>query len=98
MARIAYQISTGKFLEYQSRDADVGTLWENAVTAGYDGDDVTEGVIDAADWPALEEELLALPERRAQGILDDAKALERAAFADRLGLTPDEFETMRSLL
>mgnify|MGYP001591793963 CR=1 FL=1 len=53
MDRIAIQKSTNKIIEYQSGDAELGTLTQNAINAGYDEADVEEKYIEYSDYKAL---------------------------------------------
>lgn len=42
MNRICIEKSTGKLIEFQSGKADLGTLIQNAINAGYDENDIEE--------------------------------------------------------
>ena len=53
MDRIAIQKSTNKIIEYQSGDAELGTLTQNAINAGYDEADVEEKYIEYSDYKVL---------------------------------------------
>ena len=53
MDRIAIQKSTSKIIEYQSGDAELGTLTQNAINAGYDEADVEEKYIEYSDYKVL---------------------------------------------
>ena len=53
MDRIAIQKSTDKIIEYQSGDAELGALTQNAINAGYDEADVEEKYIEYSDYKIL---------------------------------------------
>jgi hypothetical protein len=53
MDRIAIQKSTSKIIEYQSGNAELGTLTQNAINAGYDEADVEEKYIEYSDYKVL---------------------------------------------
>lgn len=46
MNRICIEKSTGKLIEFQSGKADLGTLIQNAINAGYDENDIEEKYTD----------------------------------------------------
>lgn len=46
IGRVVTQKSTGKFIEYQSGDAPLGTLTKNAIGYGFKIDDVEEKYVD----------------------------------------------------
>jgi hypothetical protein len=51
--RITIQKSTGKIIEYQSGDSDLGTLTQNAINSGYDEADVEEKYISQEAYKTL---------------------------------------------
>jgi hypothetical protein len=51
--RIAIQKSTGKIIEYQSGNAELGTLTQNALSSGYDEADIEEKYIEYSDYKIL---------------------------------------------
>jgi len=53
MDRITIQKSTGKIIEYQSGNAELGTLTQNAINAGYAEADVEEKYIEYSDYKVL---------------------------------------------
>ena len=53
MDRIAIQKSTGKIIEYQSGNAELGTLTQNALSSGYDEADIEEKYIEYSDYKIL---------------------------------------------
>ena len=53
MDRIAIQKSTNKIIEYQSGNAELGTLTQNAINAGYSEADVEEKYIEYSAYKVL---------------------------------------------
>ncbi|MDD5614890.1 MAG: hypothetical protein PHH85_01660 [Candidatus Methanoperedens sp.] len=51
--RASIQISTGKLIEFQSGDAVIGTLTQNAINAGIPQNDIIEKHITEAEFKAL---------------------------------------------
>jgi len=79
MDRIAIQKSTGKIIEYQSGDAELGTLTQNAINAGYDEADVEEKYIEYSDY-----KVLADAEDEASLTYADKRKAEYPTIADQL--------------
>ncbi len=53
--RVTIQKSTQKFLEFQSGDASLGTLTQNAINAGISKDDIEEKYITEIEFKILKE-------------------------------------------
>lgn len=53
IGRAAIQKSTGKLIEFQSGDAEYGTLLKNAINAGFSKDDVEEKRVTANQYNTL---------------------------------------------
>jgi len=79
MDRIAIQKSTSKIIEYQSGDAELGTLTQNAINAGYDEADVEEKYIEYSDY-----KVLADAEDEASLTYADKRKAEYPTIADQL--------------
>jgi len=79
MDRIAIQKSTNKIIEYQSGNAELGTLKQNAISAGYDEADVEEKYIEYSDY-----KILANAEYEASLTYADNRKAEYPSIADQL--------------
>lgn len=61
MSRIAVKKSTGKMLEFQSEDAPLGTLKQNAINAGIPENDIEEKYVNEDEYKLLRKKWLGLP-------------------------------------
>ena len=59
--RVCLVKSTGKFIEYQSGNAPLGTLIKNAEISGYDKNDVEEKYITEQEWQVIKNEQITQP-------------------------------------
>ena len=96
--RICIEKATGKVIEYQSGDAPLGTLTENAIIAGYSIDQIVERYISRADWDRLNYEQVVRPAQEAKARLDAQSRLKEDFLKQKLGLSDEDWNDLKTLL
>ena len=95
--RICTKKSDGSLVEYQSGKARLGTLIENAVSAGYNKDEVEEKYITDKEWEVYREEKINKPEKEARKKKEAELKIKKEAIRIKLNLTEEEFDTLNEL-
>lgn len=95
--RVCIEKETGKLIEYQSGNASLGILTQNAINAGYKEKDVEEKYVTPEEWAQIRFEQIEKPakdkadtEKIASQKKKDAATLKLKA----LGFTKDEIEAI----
>jgi hypothetical protein len=91
--RVCLEKTTGKLIEYQSGDAPLGTLIQNAVNAGYKKEDIEEKYINQQEWSVIKEKWINEPAKKEreekQQKFDKAKNKLKT-----LGLTEEDISAL----
>jgi hypothetical protein len=93
--RVLIRKSDGVPVEFQSGDAPLGSLEDNAVVAGYKKDEVEEMYISADEYEALKKEKIDLPKEEAK---DEKKQQAIDQVKAKLKLSDDELEALKTAL
>lgn len=96
--RICIQKSTGKFIEYQSGSAPLGTLIKNAINAGYDPNDIEEKYVTESEARQIIEQQVEIPAREKHKKEKEAIESKIPVLRLKLGLSEKEFEDLRQAL
>src|SRR3990167_5521882 len=88
--RVCLEKSTGKLLEFQSGDAPLGTLTQNAVNGGYNKDDIEEKYVTKEEWQVIEEEQIRKPAKKKEKQQRQEKAQKEESFRVQIGWTAEQ--------
>ena len=93
--RVCIRKSDGVPIEYQTGNAPLGTLTQNALASGYKANEVEERYITTGEYKNLHKEKIAKPAE------DEAKAKEDAAkdaIKEKLNLTDKDIEDLKEII
>ena len=96
--RVCLEKSTGKLIEYQSGDAPLGTLIDNAVNAGYKKADIEEKYVTADEWKIIREEWIDKPARGEVKKREVERKKKEEAIKVKLNLTSEDFKLLKEAL
>lgn len=88
----------GKLIEYQSGDAPLGALKQNAVNAGYKADEVTEKYVTRDEWLNIKKEQLDDPIKQKKDEEKIAKDQKASKLKQKLNLTDKDWEDLKDAL
>ena len=91
--RVCLEKSTGKLIEFQSGDAPLGTLTQNAVNAGYKENGVIEKYVKKEEWQVIEEQIRK-PVREKAKQEEINKKQKKEALRYKLNLTIEEIDLL----
>lgn len=91
--RVCLKKSDGKLIEFQSGDAPLGTLTQNAVNSGYLASDVEEKYVSVAEWEAIHKEWISDP-GEAKNKVKKNKQKSGKNKLKALGLTQEEIDSL----
>jgi len=102
MSRVLIRKLDGFPIEFQSGDAPLGTLLQNAINAGLDEDDYEEQNITDLDYAVLEEDKINQPIRAEQEARNAQKRIRQQQAVSRikiaLNLSDSEIQDLRDAL
>ena len=96
--RVCLEKSTDKLIEYQSGDAPLGTLTENAVNAGYKKEDVEEKYITSEEWKIIKEEQIDKPAQGKAKQKETERKQKETEVKQILNLTDEQFQKLKEAL
>lgn len=96
--RICIEKTTGKLIEYQSGDAPLGTLKQNAVNAGYNENAVEEKYVAQSEWWSIREEQIDRPAREKAAQEELLRQQKEQEIQAVLGLTNIDFQKLKDVL
>lgn len=96
--RVCIEKSTGKLIEYQSGDAQLETLTNNAISAGYKKEDVEEKYVTKKEWSKIKEEQLDKPAREKQEKKEQERKQKEDKIKTKLGLSDKDFNDLKEAL
>ena len=95
--RICIEKSTGKLIEYQSGNAELGTLVKNAENSGYKKEDVEEKYVTAEEWQVIEEEQIKKPAREKAEQEKIVKKQKKATLKTKFGWTDEDLAALKAI-
>ena len=96
--RVCLEKSTGKLIEYQSGNAELGTLTKNAESSGYKKEDVEEKYVTAKEWLAIEEEQIKEPAREKAKQEKLIKHQKEVEIKTVLNLSDENWQKLKDVL
>ena len=96
--RICLEKNTGKLIEFQSGDAPLGTLTQNAVNAGYQANNVEEKYVTKEEWKVIETEQIKKPAEDKNKADELARKQKEKTIKTKLGLSDKEFSDLKDAL
>jgi alpha-galactosidase/6-phospho-beta-glucosidase family protein len=96
--RVCLDKSTGKLIEYQSGDAPLGTLTQNAVNSGYKKKDIEEKYITREEWLEIRKEQIEKPEREKEEQKKQERGAKENSIKQKLGLSDNDFQDLKEAL
>lgn len=96
--RVSFEKSTGKLIEYQSDDAPLGTLTQNAINSGYKKEDIEEKYITKEEWQIIKEEQIEKPAKEKAKQKEQARKEKENTIKQKLGLTDKDFKDLKEAL
>ena len=91
--RVCLEKSTGKLIEYQSGDAPLGTLIQNALNSGYT--DVEEKYVTEEEWQVIKEEQIDKPAREKAKEKEVERKQKENKIKQKLNLSDDDFNDLK---
>ena len=95
--RVCLEKSTSELIEYQSGDAPLGTLTQNAINAGYKKEDIIEKYVTKEEWQQIKYEQIEKPAKDkadAEKIASQKKKNAIIIKFKNLGFTDEDIETI----
>lgn len=96
--RVVVKKSTGELIEYQSGNALLGTLTQNAVNYGYNANDVEEKYVNEQEWIEIKEKWIDKLARDSEKIKNDNKNAKKELIKIKLNLSNQEFKDLKEAL
>ena len=96
--RVCLNKTTGKLIEYQSGDALLGILTQNAVNSGYKSEDVEEKYITKEEWLVIKEEQIDRPAREEKIRKEQERKEKEERVKIKLNLSNNDFKDLKDAL
>ena len=95
--RVCLRKSNGKLIEYQSGNAPLGTLTQNAINNGYNPNDIEEKYVTQEEWLPIREEWIDKPTKQKITQKKAEKETKELSISNKLkvlGLTNNEINIL----
>ena len=96
--RVCLEKTTGKLIEYQSGDAPLGTLVQNAVNVGYKKEDIEERYVNKEEWQIIKEEKIDKPAREKAKQEELKRKQKEQTVKQKLNLSDADFQDLKEAL
>ena len=96
--RVCVVKATGELIEYQSLDAPLGTLVENAKKNGYHEDDIEERYISKGEWENIKQQWIENPAKAEKAVKKANKDAKKVKSKATLKLTEEEWTELLEAL
>ncbi len=96
--RVCLEKSTGKLIEYQSGDAPLGTLTQNAINAGYKASDVIEKYVTPAEWQQIKQTQIDKPAQDLAKQKELERQMKEQLIKEKLKLNDEDFKNLKEAL
>ena len=96
--RVCIEKSTGKLIEYQSGNAELGTLTKNAESSGYKKEDVEEKYITADEWQAIKKEQIDEPVKKEAEKKEKERKKKEDKIKQVMNLTDSDWQDLKEAL
>ncbi len=96
--RVCLEKTTGKLIEYQSGDAPLGTLIQNAVNAGYKKEDVIEKNVTPAEWEVIRQAQIVKPAQDLATQKELERQAKERAIKIKLNLSNEDWNNLKEAL
>ena len=96
--RVCLEKSTGKLIEYQSGDAPLGTLTQNAINAGYKKEDVVEKYVTQEEWKTIKEQWIDKPAQDLAKQKELERQAKEQAIKTKLNLSEADWQNLKEAL
>ena len=96
--RVCLMKDTGELIEFQSGDAPLGVLIQNAINSGYQENDIEEKRVTKEEYVEIFEEWVLQPLlEKAQAEAEERKLLEEE-MKEKLDLNDEDWEKLKELM
>lgn len=92
--RVCIEKNTGKLIEYQSGDAPLGVLTQNAVNQGYKANNVVEKYVTPKEWERIKYDQITKPAEDKVKIKNQKKQSLRNKLKTRFSLTDEDLDLL----
>jgi len=96
--RVCIEKSTKKLIEYQSDNAPLGTLTQNAINAGYDKKDVEEKYVTTKEWEKIKYDNIIKPIQEQKQQKEIEKQAKKEIIKTKLNFNEDDFKNLKEAL
>jgi len=92
--RVSIEKSTGKLIEFQSGNATLGTLKNNAINSGYNITDIEEKYVTKSEFDELRQRWIIEPKLEKLEIERQNKLNKKNKIKQKLGLSESDWEDL----
>ena len=96
--RVCIEKGTGKLIEYQSGDAPLGTLAQNAVNVGYTIDTIIEKYITPEEWKSIKKQWIDDPAEKEKQNREKIRKQKEDKIKTKLNLSENEWNDLKDAL
>jgi len=96
--RVCLEKSTEKLIEYQSGDAPLGTLTQNAINGGYKKEDVEEKYVTQAEWEVIKHNWITKPAQEKVKQKEEIRKQKEVLVKQKFNLTDDDLNNLREVI